>query len=66
MATNGSLPPNLPSDNRTGLLIGVSVMMIAIATVLVVLRLYVRKMVTNALGADDFVTVAALVSPPWH
>ena len=55
------LPPGLPTDDRVGMTIGVSVMMTAIATCLILTRLYVRKFVANALGADDYVSLAALV-----
>ena len=61
MASSSNPPTALPSDDRIGMTIGISVTMTALATLLVATRLYVRKFVSNALGADDMVAVAALV-----
>ena len=44
----------------------VSVVMMALSTVTVMLRTFVRLYILRAFGSDDVLMLAALVGYPWH
>lgn len=52
----------LPHDNRAHVLIAVVVILLSFATLAVGLRIYTRACLLKQIGADDFLSVLALVS----
>lgn len=62
--------PETFGDNRGGIIIGIVVICWVLATTVVTLRVYTRKVLLNQMGTDDYFAVASLVSlflfPQWE
>ena len=50
-----------PNDDRGPMLLGITWTTAAMATMIVILRVYSRTILQNAMGLDDFAIIAALV-----
>ena len=64
MADAGAPPPELiPGyyDDRSGLVIFCVVFCLAVATIMVGLRIWTRKVILNKMGADDWAAIIAMV-----
>lgn len=63
-------PPETFADNRSGIIIGIVVICWVLASTVVTLRVYTRKVLLNQIGTDDYFAVASLVSlllsPQWN
>jgi hypothetical protein len=57
------LPPNY-DESRKSTVIGVSVFLMLVSTVMVSLRVYTRTFILNQMGVDDYVAIFSLVSWP--
>lgn len=55
-------PPDTSDDNRSGIILGIVAICWVLATTVVTLRLYTRKVLLNQLGTDDYFAIASLVS----
>ena len=55
---NVRLPPN---EDRGPMLLGISWTLVAVASIIVLLRFYCRTILQNAVGWDDFAILAAVV-----
>ena len=55
-----SLPPDVSRGDQY---IAVSWSLVSVATILVVLRFYVRIVIRKKIGGDDYTILAALVTP---
>lgn len=53
--------PETFEANRSGIIIGIVVICWVLATTVVVLRVYTRKVLLNQIGKDDYFAVASLV-----
>ncbi|KAI1345017.1 hypothetical protein F5Y15DRAFT_14514 [Xylariaceae sp. FL0016] len=54
-------PSTLPHDNRGNVLIGVVCVVCSIATIAVALRFYTRAFMVKQVGADDYLSLVALI-----
>lgn len=54
--------PDTFGDDRSGIILGIVVICWVLATTVVTLRVYTRKVLLNQLGTDDYFAVASLVS----
>lgn len=60
MSSSDTPPPNY--DSRVPLVIGVSVWLMCVSTVMVGLRIFTRKFIIDQMGIDDYFAIFALVS----
>lgn len=54
--------PEAPGENRSGIIIGIVALCWLLATVVVTLRIYTRKVLLKQMGTDDYFAAASLVS----
>jgi hypothetical protein len=52
---------DLPKDSQGGLLVNLNLALISVSTVIISLRLYVRRFMINSLGLDDLISSMAYV-----
>ena len=65
MATSDAMPPMMPPHgdrNRGSVIIATQMVLAVMGTVLVILRLYVRRVALKRLGFDDLLVCIGLVS----
>ena len=57
------LPPNY-DESRKATVIGVSIFLMLVCTLMISLRIWTRKVVINQMGVDDYLAIATLVCVP--
>jgi hypothetical protein len=63
MTSNTTADSGLPTDNRTGVIIGIVAFLLPLTTAFVGLRFYARKYLSNSIWVDDWMTLVSLVRP---
>lgn len=61
-STANGVQPGLPTDNRTAILYCIIGTLVPFTAVVLGLRFYSRRFLTNTLGADDWVCLISMVS----
>lgn len=65
MATNGTADPSSrATENRTMVLYCIVGTIVPTTVIMVATRIYTRKVIVNAVGADDWVCLISMVSSP--